>query len=141
MPLNRHNTNVFHRTLYGGILKTIQLLKRGDDQKQGTVVAYTLFECRRSNIQKKGETIQAGMSDEHRTTWQIPRTELDRNGIAYLNPLDRIVERSDADSGPNYNLYRYWQPESSQTIDIDQFENYVFLECIRIDPPGLRGTD
>ena len=141
MPLGPNNTRVFHRTLYSNELKTIVLLKRGDDQSEGTVTAYKLFECRRSRINKSGEPYQGDMASDHSTRWHIPRTELDRVGVAYINGLDRFVERSDAQQGsPSYGLVRYWAPEDGQAIDIALFENYVHVDCLRIDPPAVNGV-
>ena len=125
MPLNPRNTRTFHRCLYAGILETVTLLKRGDDQKQGTVRAVKLFQCRRRQIQKTGQTIQGDMVSDHTTEWMIPKIELDRVGVAYLNNLDRIVDKKN----------RHWQPESPTTITVRLFENYVSVACLRVDPP------
>ena len=57
MPLNRTNQRFFHRFLYAGQLESVRLLKRGDDQRQGEITAYTLHECRRSQIHKAGQTL------------------------------------------------------------------------------------
>lgn len=129
MPLNAANTRVFHRTLYAGQLQTITLLKRNDDQQEGTVTSYLLFDCRRSSISKTGEPIQAGMTSEHRTTWQIPRIELDRQGITHIMPADRFVDMDSPDG-----FLRYWQPESTTEIRDKLFQNQVFVDCLRIDP-------
>ena len=127
MPIDRFNTRSFHRRLYAGAgyLETVTLLKRKDDQQEGTVTAYTMHQCRRSRIQKQGEPLQGDMSADHRTVWHIPRTELDRIGIAYLNVLDRIVDKKQ----------RYWQPESPDRLDIALFENQLHIQCVRVDPP------
>lgn len=125
MPLNVRNTRTFHRCLYAGILESVTLLKRNDNQQQGTVTSYALFQCRRSMIFKMGETLQGDMNSDHRATWHVPRIELDRIGISYLNPLDRIVD----------NKGRYWQPESNMLITIKLFENHVCVDCLRVDPP------
>lgn len=129
MPLNKANTRTFHRCLWSGILETITLLKRNDDQQQGTVRAITLFQCRKSSIAKTGEPIQGDIA-ETSVTWKIPRVELDRVGVTWINAIDRIVDK--------YN--RYWQPESKQTIDIKLFENFIYLACVRIDPPNNQLT-
>lgn len=130
MALRKNNSRTFHRRLYGGILQKITLLKRLDDQKEGTVKAYTLYQCRRKKIAKHGEAIQGEMSSDMRTTWVIPRTELQRVGIQYINALDRIV---DYDSPQN--LPRFWQPESGENILVQLFENVINLDCQRVDPP------
>lgn len=127
--MNRFNTRTFHRHLFAGMLETIRLLKRGDDQLQGVVTAFVLFECWRGQIFKTGQTIQRDMVSDHATRWHIPRTELDRVGIAYLNPLDLIVDGKG----------RYWQPESTTFITIKLFENHVDVDCLRIDPPEDSG--
>lgn len=125
MPLARKNQHTHHRRTFSGQLEKITLLKRDDDQRQGTVRTEILYQCRRGSIQKTSQTLQADMIADHRCTWHIPRTELNRVGIFYLNPLDRIVDK--------YN--RYWQPESTTVIDVKLFENHVDVECLRIDPP------
>jgi hypothetical protein len=122
MPLRRGNTRTFHRTLFGGILETITLMKRGDDQQQGTVVSYVLFQCRRGLITKTGETLAGDMVSSHRTIWHIPRIELDRIGISYLNPLDQIVDSQG----------RTWQPESTTEIVDKLFENHLDVQCLRV---------
>lgn len=126
MPLNAANQRYFHRTLFAGILETVTLLKRGDDQQEGTVTAIQLFECRRGQITKTGEPLAGDETADHRTTWHIPRSEMDRVGVAYLNSLDRIVD------GKN----RYWQPESTTPITVKLFEVHVDVDCLRTDPPA-----
>lgn len=127
MLLNQQSTRVFHRTLFGGMLETIELLKRGDDQKQGTVVSYIAHQCRRSLIVKTGEPIQGDMLSNHRATWHIPKIELERLGIATINPADRLVD----------SKKRYWQPEANMTTVVKLFENQFAIDCVRIDPPGV----
>lgn len=131
MPMNRRNTRTVHRTTFAGITETVRLLKRGPGQKQGTVTAYKLFRCRISKEQKSGQTIQGDIQSmsavNESATWHIPRTELERVGIAYLTALDRIVRPSDNS---------YWQPESGQVIDVKLFRNEIDLPCTRVDPPA-----
>ena len=122
MPMNRMNTRTFHRFLYAGMLETITLLKRNDNQQQGTVTSYIVHQCRRGQIFKTGETLAGDMISDHRTTWHFPRTELDRIGINYLNPADRIVDGKG----------RYWQPESTTEIRIKLFENHLCVDCLRV---------
>lgn len=124
MPLNALNTRTFHRFVFAGILETIVILKRDDDQKEGTVRSAKVFDCRRSLIVKTGEPIQEDMTSDHRTTWHIPRIELDRAGVDHLNPADRIVDKEG----------RYWQPESTTVITEKMFSNHVDLDCLRVDP-------
>lgn len=131
MTFNRDNTNTFHRRLYAGMLETITLLKRNNDQQEGTVRAVRLFECRIKKVFKSGEAIQGPMPTDHRTVWQIPRVSLEAAGVKYINVLDRIVDSSN----------RYWQPESPQTITMQLYTNYVNVECVRVDPPpGSEGV-
>lgn len=124
MPMTRANSVDFHLRLYAGELQDVVLLKRGDDQKEGTVTAFQLFSCWRDNISKTGQPIQGDMAASHSTRWLIPSSELVRVGVNYLNVLDRIVDQ--------YNMY--WQPESGQDLTLSQFENYYWVACIRVDP-------
>jgi hypothetical protein len=137
MPLNPRNTRVFHRTLFSQQMKTVFLLKRGDDQNQGTVTQYKLFNCRRGKIFKTGEPHQGDMVSDHMCTWHIPRVELDRVGVRYLNALDRLVEITD-DWGNRLDQseYRYWHPEATTNIDVKLFMNHIDLQCLRVDPPA-----
>ena len=113
------------------MLQTVILLKRGDNQQQGTVTSYTIYECRQSLINKNpGETFQGDMTSDHRCIWHIPRVEMQRIGVHYFNPLDRII-----DSISHENRLRYWQPEGTTNIDITLFEVHVDLWCLRVDPP------
>lgn len=126
MPLRKNNTRTFHRTLYAGELQTITLLKRNDDQQEGTVRKVTLFDCRRESISKTGQAIQGEMSSLEQVVWQIPSIELARNGVNYINVLDRIVDM----------FNRFWQPESGQSVHNRLFENQIFIYCVRVDPPS-----
>ncbi len=125
MPLNKQNTRTFHRTLYGTILESVTLLKRGPDQQQGTVTAYGLHQCRWSRIYKTGQPLQGDMSSNHRRTLHIPVIELDRIGITYISAVDRFVDQDG----------RFWQPESYNTITVKLIENHMCVDCVRIDPP------
>jgi hypothetical protein len=141
MPLNRNNCRVFHRRLYGGILKTCTLLKRGDDQNEGTVVSFVLFQCRRSSIARTGEPIQKDMTVDSSTMWHVPRSELIRIGIRYLSSLDRIVEDHDNANQPvPPDQYRWWQPEATTVIEEKLFENETHIACLRVDPPSNAGA-
>jgi hypothetical protein len=138
MTLNRNNTRVFHRTLYAGLLKTITLIKRKDDQAEGTQTSYVVFQCRRSSISKTGEPIQGDMTVDHRTVWHIPRTEMIRIGVRYFSALDKIVEDHDDMNQPLPQAnWRYWQPEATTVIDTKLFQNSILLYCVRRDPPGV----
>ena len=135
MPLITHSmTRNVARTLFAGTgaLKSITLLKRNDDLQQGTVRAVKLFDCRKSFQTKTGQSIQGEMSSDHRCVWHIPRVQLDRAGVTYLNALDRIVEDKE-DGGKKLVIPRQWQPESTTPITIKLFENEIDLECLRVD--------
>ena len=124
MPLNRRNTRLFTRILFAGQLQKIRLLKRNDDQQQGTVIPYILFGCRRGQITKTGETYVGNMTSDNRVTWHIPRYELDRVGINYLNPTDRI-EDIEYKTGT-------WQPESTTGITEKLWGNEVDIDTLKV---------
>jgi len=125
MPLRPETVRTFHRTLYAGWNQTIILLKRGDDMQGVVVTPYTLFDCRPGQITKTGEPIQNQMLSDHRLPWHIPRIELDRVGVHYINPLDRIVDK----------YGRYWQPESTTEIIGKLSMQHVCVFCLMTDPP------
>lgn len=130
--LNKDTTKHFHKTLYAGkgYLQKITLLKRGDDQQQGTVRAITLYQCRRKKIHKSGEPIDGDETSDLRTVWQIPRIQLQRVGVAYISAADRFIDYDSPQRTP-----RYWQPESNTHITVQLFENMVNCECKSVDPP------
>lgn len=109
------------------MLKTITLLHREDDQQEGTVTSFVLFNCRHSQISKSDQPISQEMSASHRVVWHIPRVELDRVGVNYINALDRIVEV--ADTG---KVNRVWQVESTNTMTAKLFENHLCVETLLI---------
>ena len=123
MPLNKRNTTVFHRTLYAGELVTVTLLKRNDDQDEGTVTPYLIFQSRRSIILKQGEPYQGDMSSDHDCVWHLPRVELDRVGVNYLSAADGIVDEKG----------RVWQNEADIGFEVKLFENHVCMACKRAD--------
>lgn len=126
MGLNRNNCKTFHRTLYSGMLESVTLLKRNDDQQQGTVKAIILYQCRRSKINKSGEPIAGDMSSDHRTVWHIPICEMERTGINHINAADRIVQREGSEKG------RTWQPEADTMIDVKLFGDHTCIACKRV---------
>ena len=136
MVLRKANTRTQFRRMWAGKAKKVTLLKRDDDQKQGTVRAVTLFDCLPAQMgyTKTGEVIQGDMSSYMRLTWKIPAAELERNGVAYINALDRIVETLD-DGGVVLPNPRYWQPEGTTSITVTMLENLVSIDCLRVDPP------
>jgi hypothetical protein len=124
MGLSRRTTRYFMRTLYAGELVTVTLLKRGDDQQQGTVTQYVLYGCRRGKIHNTGEQIQHDFRVGTQTFWHIPREQLDRNGILYINALDRIID----------GAQRWWQPEAPTPVRSQLFEQHLCISCLRVDP-------
>lgn len=126
MPLNRHNTKTFHRTLYAGELETVTLYKREDDQKSGKYHKHQLFDCRWSTMQKTGEPIQVDLSSGDARTLHVPRIEMERVGVRYFSALDMFV---DAEG-------RWWQPEAPHTRTVKLFQNHWCVSCVRIDPPN-----
>lgn len=130
--LTKDTTKTFHNNLYAGkgYLHKITLLKRGDDQQQGTVRSIILFQCRRKKIHKTGEPIHGDESSSLQTVWQIPRTQLKKAGVAYINAADRIIDYDSPQKTP-----RYWQPESDTHITVQLFENYLNVECKSVNPP------
>ena len=130
MPIGPKNQRTFHKRLYSGMLETVRLLKRGNDQQQGTVTAYTLFQCRRSIISRTGESIQQDIEVDTRTVWHLPTIELERIGVAFINNLDRIVD----------NIGRYWQPEANVLIQHKLFSTHSHVHCLRVDPPNTTIT-
>lgn len=126
MPLNAKNQRTFHRRLYSGILQSVLLLKRNNDQQEGTVTSYRLFQVRWSMLHKSGQPIQGDMSVGSNRSAHIPRCELDRVGVWYINALDRLVDKQG----------RYWQPESDSEITVKLFEDHICVDCKRVDPPA-----
>lgn len=124
MPLRRWNTHVYHRRLYAGQLERIILLKRNDDQAEGTVTQHIIYQSRRGNIEKSGEAINLDVPAFEVVSWHIPCTELRRVGVNYLNVLDRIVDQ--------FNMW--WQPESGDNIELAIFDNYYNISTRRVDP-------
>jgi hypothetical protein len=124
MPLKRRNQHVFQRRLYAGQLEKVILLKRLDDQNEGSVTAYTLYQCRRGNITKSGEAIYKDTGAFTYLQWLIPCTELRRVGVNYLNVLDRIVDQ----------FGMFWEPESPETITLAIFDNFYVIPARRVDP-------
>ena len=126
MVLTRSNQRHFHRCLFSAQLETVTILKRDDDQRQGVVRSLIVYEAWRGPISKTKQTLQHDMIADHRTVWHMPKVEMERVGISYFNPLDRIVDSQG----------RYWHPESTTVIDIRLMEVHIDLACLRIDPPA-----
>ena len=124
MALSKYKTHTFYRTLYAGIAEKVSLLKRDDDQRAGTVRAVTLFFAKKGTATKTANAIHGDMSAHHSCTWMLPVQELKQAGVAYINALDRIVDKTG----------KFWQPEATTNIVLDAFENYVTVDCLRVDP-------
>ena len=81
---------------------------------------------------KTGETILGDMLADHHCVWHIPRTELDRVGIRYLNPLDRIEQLED---GAAREKGWTWQVESDTAgYTLKLFGNHYCCACKKVDP-------
>lgn len=121
----------FYRRLYGGqgMLQSVTLYKRNDDQAQGTVTTYTLFRVRWSMIFKTGEPLQGEMLSSHSRRLHIPVTELRRVGVHYLNPLDRFKDRDG----------RVWQPEAPTMITDKLLETHWCCDCLLVEGESLHG--
>lgn len=129
MPLSDKNVRTFHRTLYAGQLQSVTLHKRHDDMAQGTITVFKLFQCRWSRIFKMGETLAGDMLTAHRRQLHIPRIEMDRVGVHYINPTDKFIDKQG----------REWQPESPQQIVIQLFEQHVCCDCLMVKGLELHG--
>ena len=115
---------MFH--LYGGIgmLQTVTLYKRGDDQLEGTVTTYSLYPVRWSRITKSGQPIQGDMSSSHGRKLHIPREVLDPLGIWYINVCDQFKDEDGA----------LWQPESPQSLTNALIGNHLCIDCLLVEP-------
>ena len=122
----------FHRHLYAGMMERVRLHKRGDDQQQGTVVTHILFECRRSSIQKGGQTLDGDMNVNHTTVWHLPTSELRRVGVNYLNPCDQIEQLDGEEKG------YIWEPEATTTIESKLFTTHAHVNCLLLRPGVTR---
>lgn len=120
--INRSTNRSFHRRLYGGtgVLRTLTLLKRGDDQQSGQVRSVKLFNCRRGQVTKSGEPIQGDIAAGTAVTWHIPQAELDRAGVRYLSALDRLVDARDGHT---------WMPEADTNIITKLDGAHVCVDC------------
>lgn len=105
------------------MMRTIVLNKRGTEQNQGSGTNHTLFNCRRKKVFYGGQNLTGQMTTNNYTIWQIPREELDRVGVANLNIIDTITDTTNN---------QVWQPESSDVIILQLFENFVNVPCKRI---------
>lgn len=136
MPgITKSSQRFFMRRLYAGMLKTIVLYHRNDDQLEGTVASFTLYGCRRSKTHKGGEPLAGDMAARHYTTWHIPREELDRVGISYINAGDRIAETS---TSPTET--RLWQIESTNNLRDQLLRDHLCLECLLINTANTLGA-
>lgn len=123
MPLNPKNTRRFHRRLYAGQLETVTLIKRNPDQQAGTTKSYKLFNCRHSYYYRIGEPHVEDLDTGNNCVWHIPREELDRVGVAYINQLDVIVDKRG----------RHWQPEANTAgMTMKLWENHIDMACKQV---------
>ncbi len=125
MVLNAQDFRSFHKRLYAGVgcLQTVTLLKRGDDQQQGTVTAYKIFNARWTRIWKGGQSLAGSMSSNNTRQVHIPQSEFSRIGVSNINVLDRFV---DTDG-------RTWQPESPEVIVSQLIEEHWCIPCKRLN--------
>lgn len=86
------------------------------------MTSYLVFRCRHGEMEQTLEPLAGSLTAVFRTIWHVPRTELDRIGIGYLNSLDRIVDMRGWE----------WQPESTTEIHVKLFMNEVDLFCLRV---------
>lgn len=115
-----------HRYISSGRQERVEVLKRDDDQRQGTVTRYLLFQCRWApRIDRTGEPIQSDMLVDHSRILHVPVVELKRVGINHINPADRFIDIEG----------RYWQPESSTDITEKLYSLHLDIYCLRVDPP------
>ena len=121
MPLNSKNTHVFHRTLFAGELECVRLLKRGDDQAQGTVVSHQLYQCHWAWVHRTGETILNETTSRETRRLFVPRVEINRVGVNYISAADRFIDKQG----------RTWQPESDTIINHGIWENQLVIDCKR----------
>jgi hypothetical protein len=126
MPMNKRNVRSFHKFLYAGQLETVTILKRNPDLNASVVTAYDLFNCRWSRLTKRGQQLDGEDTSNYRRTLHIPRAELDRVGVNYINALDRFIDQEN----------RYWQAESQLTITVKLFQQHICVECFSINPPS-----
>src|SRR5690242_6017468 len=124
MPIRKNNQRDIHRKLFAGETETVTLLKRDDDQRERVVRAVTLRHCRKSGYTKQGQAIQREMSSHEYCTWYLAGEDLAKAGVAYINALDRIVDKQN----------RHWSPESTVPVIVKLFENEVDVMCWRRDP-------
>lgn len=124
MPLNKRNTRTRHRTLYGGRLEQIRLLKRNPNMNASVVTAYQLYQCWWSDLEKSGQQHDGQFMSNHRRTLHLPKCELDRVGVNFINPEDVFVDEQG----------RYWQNEGDTAIDANLWENHLDIHCRITDP-------
>lgn len=104
-------------------LVTITYRKRGLNQSQGTTTDYTLYNCREKKNYRSGQTIEADMTSNNHTVWQIPQESLDNAGVPGVpNILDQIIES-------NGNI---WDVEDPNTITEQLFGVCWNLDCRRL---------
>lgn len=126
MPLKPNNTRTFHRCLYAGQLQKVVLFHRDDDQQEKVVRKVILYQARRSQITKNGQPLQEEMLVHHSTDWHFSVAELQRNGIQYMNPLDKWYDPVQG---------HWYQQETDQAQQVKVFGNHLTINAVRVDPP------
>lgn len=121
MPLNQRNTRTFHRTLFAGSLECVRLLKRANDQAQGTVVSHEIYQCHWGWVQRTGEPILGEITSRETRRLFVPQVELDRVGVEFISAADRFIDQEG----------RTWQPESDTNINEAIFGNQIVIDCRR----------
>ena len=129
--IGENTQNWFYRRLYGGkgMLQTVTLLKRKDDQAQGTVTSHVLYRVRWSMRFHSGESLLGEMAAGDSVRLHIPNVRLKAIGVHYINALDRFVDRSG----------RTWQPESNQVITVKLIETHTCVDCLLVSGRELHG--
>ena len=106
---------------------TITLLKRSNDQAQGTVTSYQLYQCRRRpSMFHTGEPIEFHTGSADYAEFMIPKRELEAVGLTSLdlNAGDRI---RDVDG-------YLWQIEANDVIRIRLANLYVSVSVKWVKP-------
>jgi hypothetical protein len=113
----------FYVRLYAGFNQSkTTLLHRNDDQLEGTVTAYTLYNQWAKRILHTGQPSQGSMGVGDSRGWLIARAELDRVGVNYINAGDVLVDETG----------RKWLIESGDNITIQLNGDYLDISTKRI---------
>lgn len=74
-------------------------------------------------LHKQGEPILGEMDSNFYTRIHIPKIQLDRINVKYINVLDKFYD-------PLFN--RTYQPESGQLITAKLWNNHVCVDCLMV---------